>query len=532
MKNSDIYNNTVYLNKPASGAPRAVRLQTATTNIRIRNNILVTANGMRLVEVVSGQAGLLFQGNEYWASGGSFVIRWNGINYSSLSGWRNATGQEKIGSTSTGLTVDPKLTSPGAGGTIGNADLLTTLNAYRLQPTSTLIGAGLNLQSQFGINPGSHDFYNSAIPQGAKFDIGAHEFVSAPDTTPPTISITTPAAGSTVSGSVVFNAIAADNVGVVGVQFTVDGVNLGAEDTSSPYGITWDTGSITDGTHNLKAIARDSAGNTAQNQITVTVFNSFPPTITSFQASPTVINQGQSSTLMWQVSGASSLSIDQGIGAVAGSSVTVSPMTTTSYTLTAANAHGSSNATVTVTVSTTPPPPTQLLINPGFENGAAGWMKATNGGRSIVTTESHSGTSSIQMVVSKLYTRQVYQDINVTGGLPYTAWGWLKTAGVPSNGVRIELVWLNAATSLEIPPASNVIRTDVLGPSMASSIFNRLLTFDGFFGALASTAGWSQLFGNYIAPANAVQLRIQMYEEVDPDNVGTAWFDDLSVTQE
>ena len=202
----------------------------------------------------------------------------------------------------------------------------------------------------------------------------------------------------------------------------------------------------------------------------MTVFNSFPPAIASFQASPTTINQGQSSTLTWQVSGATSLSINQGIGTVAGSSLTVSPISTTTYTLTAANAHGSSTATATVTVATTPPTPTQLLVNPAFENGATGWIKATNGGRSVVTTESHSGTSSIQMVVSNLYTRKVYQDINVTGGLPYAASAWLKNSGVPSNGVRAELIWLNVATTLDTYlQARNKDRC--AWTSMSSSIF-------------------------------------------------------------
>jgi len=48
-----------------------------------------------------------------------------------------------------------------------------------------------------------------------------------------------------VSGNTSVTATAADNVGVVGVQFKVDGVNLGAEDTTSPYSFTWDTTAAT-----------------------------------------------------------------------------------------------------------------------------------------------------------------------------------------------------------------------------------------------------------------------------------------------
>ena len=52
------------------------------------------------------------------------------------------------------------------------------------------------------------------------------------DTTPPTVSMTAPAAGATVSGTVALSANASDNVGVVGVQFLVNGAATGAEDTS------------------------------------------------------------------------------------------------------------------------------------------------------------------------------------------------------------------------------------------------------------------------------------------------------------
>src|SRR5207249_2347140 len=61
------------------------------------------------------------------------------------------------------------------------------------------------------------------------------------DTTPPTVTITSPANGTTVFGTVTVSAMATDNVGVAGVQFKLDGVNLGAEFTTAPYSISWDT---------------------------------------------------------------------------------------------------------------------------------------------------------------------------------------------------------------------------------------------------------------------------------------------------
>ena len=102
--------------------------------------------------------------------------------------------------------------------------------------------------------------------------------VTSGDTTAPTVSITAPAGGATVSGTVTVTANAADNVGVAGVQFKLDGAKLGPEDTSAPYTMTWDTTSVDNGTHTLTAVARDAAGNTATaTAVTVTVSNVAPP---------------------------------------------------------------------------------------------------------------------------------------------------------------------------------------------------------------------------------------------------------------
>ena len=99
--------------------------------------------------------------------------------------------------------------------------------------------------------------------------------VSNGDSQAPTVSLTAPASGATVSGSVSVTATASDNVGVVGVQFKVDGVNFGTEDTSSPYSRTWDSLTVGNGSHSLTAVARDAAGNiTTSAARSVTVSNS------------------------------------------------------------------------------------------------------------------------------------------------------------------------------------------------------------------------------------------------------------------
>ncbi|MBL8821227.1 MAG: PKD domain-containing protein [Planctomycetia bacterium] len=108
--------------------------------------------------------------------------------------------------------------------------------------------------------------------------------VTSVDTTAPTVNLTSPAPGSTVSGIVNITANASDNVGVVGVQFLLNNQPLGAVDTSAPYSFSWNSSQVSNGTHTLSAVARDAAGNTTTASVVqVTVNNqtdTVAPTIT------------------------------------------------------------------------------------------------------------------------------------------------------------------------------------------------------------------------------------------------------------
>lgn len=94
------------------------------------------------------------------------------------------------------------------------------------------------------------------------------------DTTPPTVSITTPVSGATVSGTAVTVPVnTSDNVGVASVDFRVDGTVL-YTDTASPYSMVWNTTTATNGSHTLTAVAKDAAGNTTTSAgVSVTVSN-------------------------------------------------------------------------------------------------------------------------------------------------------------------------------------------------------------------------------------------------------------------
>src|SRR5207302_2772855 len=69
------------------------------------------------------------------------------------------------------------------------------------------------------------------------------------DNAPPTVSLAAPTAGASVAGTITVSASATDNVGVVGVQFKLDGANLGAEATAAPYAVSWNSASASDAVH-------------------------------------------------------------------------------------------------------------------------------------------------------------------------------------------------------------------------------------------------------------------------------------------
>jgi hypothetical protein len=103
-------------------------------------------------------------------------------------------------------------------------------------------------------------------------------------------------------------------------------------------------------TYTLTATSSD--GKSVTSPVTVTVTNASVPQIVVFVATPQTIDAGQSTKLCWQVTGATSIRIDPGVGSNlnANDCATVSPTTTTTYTLTATNAQGQIQGNVTVNV--------------------------------------------------------------------------------------------------------------------------------------------------------------------------------------
>ena len=138
---------------------------------------------------------------------------------------------------------------------------------------------------------------------------------------PPTIAITQPANGATLTGTVSVQGTAADSVSLTSVTVSLDGATPVAATGLQNWSFTLATGTLANGAHTITAKATNSAGLTATATVSVTVNNASagsPPVISYFGASQYTINIGDATTLSWLVSGATSLSIDRGVGNVTG----------------------------------------------------------------------------------------------------------------------------------------------------------------------------------------------------------------------
>ena len=112
-------------------------------------------------------------------------------------------------------------------------------------------------------------------------------------TTPPSIQITGPSDGSTLSSVVTLYAQAASGRGIANVTFFVDGTRIGGPVTAPPFMIAWDTTTSAEGAHVLTATAVDTAGMTATSApINVSVDNTHPPAVIGKETTVSVDGAG------------------------------------------------------------------------------------------------------------------------------------------------------------------------------------------------------------------------------------------------
>ena len=168
-----------------------------------------------------------------------------------------------------GLIFTPQIVNIQTGGQViwqwatGNHTVTSSNNAWT---STTVQSAGTSFTNTFN-TPGTYGYYC-----GPHKNLGmVGEVVVGAVPQPPTVAITNPVAGEVFAApaSVTIQASVSDSSGTVtGVQFLV-GTNAVAVSTTPPYAAV--TNNLPAGNYNLLAIATDSNGLTATNQVPISV---------------------------------------------------------------------------------------------------------------------------------------------------------------------------------------------------------------------------------------------------------------------
>jgi hypothetical protein len=282
---------TVSISAPAPGATVSgsvtVTVQSSDNWGVIRMHLLVDGVSYRSVDSPSSTYSFTWDSAPY--SNGSHVLSVRA--YDSA----NPPSTASLTVTSTNDKTPPavSLTSPAAGSTVIGpvtltADATDDAGIYRVDfyAGSSLVGSDTTAPFSASWNNGSQPDGSYSLTAKA-YDTNGNSATSAPITvtlakeqTPPTVSLTSPASGSTVSGLVTLSADAADNVGVTQVRFYL-GINQVGTDTTAPFSVSLNSASWSNGTYNITARAYDAVGNnTTSEPITVTLANDqTPPTV-------------------------------------------------------------------------------------------------------------------------------------------------------------------------------------------------------------------------------------------------------------
>lgn len=290
------------------------------------------------------------------------------------------------------------------------------------------------------------------------------------DTTAPTVALTAPTEGVTVTGTVPISATASDNIGVDKVEFYLNSTLLGT-DITAPYGLDWNSASMTNSTYTLTAKAYDVAGNFASDVHTVTSQNgdtSVPTAPTNLKVTATAYNKV---SLSWQAStdnvGVTGYTVFRNgtpiaqVGTVANyQDTTVSSNTKYSYQVTARDAAGNQSAASTnVSVTTPTVPDSQAPSTPTGLNGTAAsasqinlsWQSSTdNIGVTGYDVYRATGNGSLQKIATATSTS--FGDTNLASNTTYNYAVRARDAAgnVSPNSTKVKVTTKTATTSSTI----------------------------------------------------------------------------------
>ncbi len=276
------------------------------------------------------------------------------------------------------------------GASAHDADGLNKIEIYldgQLVQTCVLSGGPKDGSCSYSWNTnnsseGQHSYYAKAYDRCNNVTTSPTYYARV-DRTNPTVSLTAPANGACVSGTITVSASASDNFAVKEVRFYRDGGVLIGTDTTSPYSISWDTTTVADGSHTLYAVAYDCLDHTGTSQTITVKVNNNPPTVSITQpANNATFCQGDQ--VLVKASASSGVGIDRVVFTAGSSSIgtdtappdcdpdycatwDTSGATPGNYTITATaydTCGGSSSDSITVTINAVYEPVVEI-IEPG-----------------------------------------------------------------------------------------------------------------------------------------------------------------------
>ena len=221
------------------------------------------------------------------------------------------------------------------------------------------------------------------------------------------------------------------------------------------------------------------------------------PTVT-LTASPSSITPGQSATLTWATTNATSTTIDNGVGAVqpvSGGSVTVTPSSTTTYTITASGSGGTATAQATVTVQAGAPTATLTASPTSITSGQTATLTWTTTNATAATIDN--GIGAVQPVSGGSITVQ-----------PSKTTTYTLTATGP-NGTA------TAQATVTVQPGSLTNLQHVI------FMLQENRSFDSYFGMLNPyriANGWTMSEDNQTYTVDGIDDKLTKFTNYDDEN--------------
>jgi hypothetical protein len=387
-----------------------------------------------------------------------------------------------------------------------------------------LFGAGVQMQVTIAWNGSVSQLYlngNQVVSKPAAnpaanwnassvFDLGAYEYLtfggydSSDDVisgftvaalTPPSVSVTVPASGASVSGTLAVTAAATAGLGVSSVQFKLDGSNLGTAVTTVPYSTNWNTTSTSNGSHNLTAVVTDKIGSTATSSaVSVTVNNTLSSPAISL--SPSSVVGGKSTTLNTATlpspaptGGAVVTLTSNNPAATVPASVTVAAGATTSpvFTITTTAVAAATNVTIsatyggvtgTSTLTVNPPAPSAVTLSPASVVGG----KSTTQNTVTLTGAAPTG-GAVVTLTSNNPVAVVPASVTVAAGATTSPVFTITTTAVTAaTSVTISATYggVTATATLTVnPPAPSAVTLSPASVSGGNSTTQNTVTLTG-----------------------------------------------------